>query len=229
MEALRHAHQLLQIPHQLLAADSRIHVFDKALVETHIAPPHRIQSADVGNEVGPAGQGELFFENLVAPASNFVRFGLRDFAQPEQVIEVALAHRRAVLDRLVHPRLGERRLVPLVVPPAAETVHVDHDVTMKSGAEIQRQIHYLRNRFRILAVHVEDGNLQHLRHVAGIRAGPPLLRRRREAELVVDDDVDRPAHGVPGQLAQIQRLLHDPFTGKGRIAVDQQSDAQFAL
>ncbi len=48
----------------------------------------------------------------------------------------------------------------------------------------------------------------------------------READLVVDDDVQRAADAVAVQLAQVERLLHDAFAGERRVAVDQQAPAR---
>ena len=48
------------------------------------------------------------------------------------------------------------------------------------------------------------------------------MRRGGEADLVVDDDVQRAADGVAGQLAEVERLLDDALAGEGGVAVDQQ-------
>ncbi len=145
------------------------------------------------------------------------------------MIEVAFANRLAMLDRLVHQRLGECRFVTLVVPPAAEAVHVDDHVASKRVAEIQRQVDHLGHRLRIFAVDVKDGDLQHLGHVGGVTARTTFLGRRGEADLIVHDDVDGTAHLVTGQLAQVERFLHDPFTGESGVAVDQHGHTDFAL
>ena len=51
------------------------------------------------------------------------------------------------------------------------------------------------------------------------------LGRRGEADLVVDDDVERAAGGVAVELAQVERLLHDALAGERGVAVDQQRHA----
>ena len=43
----------------------------------------------------------------------------------------------------------------------------------------------------------------------------------READLVVDDHVERAAHAVGVELAEIERLLDDALAGEGGVAVDQ--------
>ena len=52
-----------------------------------------------------------------------------------------------------------------------------------------------------------------------------FVGRRGEADLVVDDDVERAAGRVAGELAEVERLLHDPFAGERGVAVDQQRHA----
>ena len=114
---------------------------------------------------------------------------------------------------------------PFVVAPAAVAVHVDHHVAVERRAEVQRQVDHLGHRLGLLAVDVEDRDLQHLGDVGGVGRRAALLRRGREADLVVDHHVDRAAHRVAGQLAQVERLLHDPFADEGRVAVDQDRHA----
>ena len=57
----------------------------------------------------------------------------------------------------------------------------------------------------------------------------PSDGRGGEADLVVDHDVQRAAGRIAGQLAEIERLLHDPFAGKSRVAVNQQRHGLLAL
>ncbi len=127
-----------------------------------------------------------------------------------------------MLDRLVEQGLGETRLVGLVMAPSAIAVHVDHDVAAEFLAEIHRQVDDLRDRFGVLAVDVEDGALQHLGHVAGVRGRTALFGRGGEPDLVINDDVQRPARRVSVEAAQIQRFLHDSLAGKGRVSMDEQ-------
>jgi hypothetical protein len=63
----------------------------------------------------------------------------RQVAPVDQGLGVELAHRAAVLDPLVHQRLGERRLVGLVVAVAPVAPHVDDDVLLERLAELEGQ------------------------------------------------------------------------------------------
>ena len=141
------------------------------------------------------------------------------------MLQVAVSHRLARGDGPIHDRLRERGFVALVVPVAAVAVHVDHDIPLVGLAELQRQLDDLGDRLRVLPVHVEDRNLQHLGDIGRIRCGAPLLGRSCEPELVVHDHVDRAAGCVSRQLAEVERLLHHPLAGKGGVAVHQQHHA----
>ncbi len=54
-----------------------------------------------------------------------------------------------------------------------------------------------------------------------------LPANRREANQIVGDDVDRPAHGVARQIGIVQCLRHDALPGKCRVPVHQQRQILF--
>ena len=153
----------------------------------------------------------------------------RELAGHDELLGVELADRHPVADLAVHQRLGERRLVPLVVAVAAIADHVDDDVLAECLAEVERQLADEDDRLRILAVDVEDRHLDHLGDIGAVPGRPTLARRRGEADLVVDDDVDRPAGAIPVQLREVQGLGHQPLAGEGGIAVDQDRQAELAV
>ena len=55
--------------------------------------------------------------------------------------------------------------------------------------------------FRVLAVDVEDRRLDHLGDVGAVLRRAGVARGGGEADLVVDDDVDRAAGRVAGEVA----------------------------
>ena len=111
----------------------------------------------------------------------------------------------------------------------AIAIHVNENVRLKFLAEIHRQLHDLRDGFRVFAVHVENRRLQHPRHVRRVSGRAAFIRRRGETDLVVDDDVQRAADGVTGKLAQVERFLNDAFAGKRRVAVNEQAEHLAAI
>ena len=138
-------------------------------------------------------------------------------AAADQGLGVALSHRRGVADLLVEKRLGEGGLVALVVAVLAIADEVDHDVVAESLAVGHREPNTMDRGLGILGVHVEDRYLDHLGDVAAVERRARLGGRGGEADLVVDDDVQRAAGRVPTQLREIQGLRHDPLAGESRI------------
>ena len=56
-----------------------------------------------------------------------------------------------------------------------------------------------------------------------------MARARREADLVVDDEVDRAAGAVALQTREAETLRHHALAGEGGVTVDQQRQHQRAF
>ena len=110
---------------------------------------------------------------------------------------------------------------------AAIADHVDDRVLLGAGG-IERDLHHAYCGIGIVAVDVEEGRLHTARDVGGIRRGARFVGQRREADLIVDDQVYRAAGGVAVELRKIQRLGDHALSGEGRIAVNQHRDDAFA-
>jgi len=134
------------------------------------------------------------------------------------------------VDELVHERLRVRRLVGLVVAPPPVAEEVDDDILREALPEGEGEPAGPDDGLGVVAVHVEDGRLHRLGHVGGVDARPRLENRRREPDLVVDDDVDRPPRPVGGELGEVERLRHDALAGEGGVAVEEEGeDAPFPV
>ena len=153
----------------------------------------------------------------------------RQVAVHDELFGVMLGQRGSVLDLAVHQRLRERRFVAFVVAVAAIAVQVDDHIAIERLAELQRQLGHVDGRLGILGVHVENGHLNHLGHVGAVGRRAGVARRCREADLVIDDQVNGAAGLVAGQLREVERFGHQALAGKRRIAVNQHGDAQLAL
>ena len=145
----------------------------------------------------------------------------RDEALGCQLVSVECAGRALRLDLLVHQRLGESRLVALVMAEAAVTEHIDNHVLLELLPEFRRDTGDVNHSLRIIAVDVEDRRLDRLGDVGTVRPGPRVHRIGGEADLVVDDEVDHPAGAVALQTGQIEHFRHQPLPREGSIAVDQ--------
>ena len=81
-------------------------------------------------------------------------------------------------DLRVHERLGEARLVALIVAEAAVAPHVDDDVAVELLAIFDGELAGEGHRLGIVAVDVEDRRLDRLGDVRRIRRGAAELRAR---------------------------------------------------
>ena len=150
----------------------------------------------------------------------------RDDALAHELVAVERGDRRVRLDLRVHERLGVARLVRLVVAPAPVADEVDHHVLPELLAVLEREPGDVDDGLRVVAVHVEGGGVDHLRDVRRVGGRARVLGQRREADLVVHDDVDRAARAVAVETREVHRLGHDPLPGEGRVAVHQQRAAR---
>ena len=146
----------------------------------------------------------------------------RDVATTDERLGVELAHRALLLDEVVHERLGVRRVVALVVTAPAVADQVDDDVLVERLAVLERQPGHPDAGLGVVAVHVEDRRLHHPGDVGAVERRARRGRRGGEADLVVDDDVDRAAGAVAAQLGQVQGLGDHALAGERGVAVHQQ-------
>ena len=132
-------------------------------------------------------------------------------------------------DLLVHRRLGEHRLVTLVMAESAITDdvedHVDAELLAKLGYDAGRVDH----RLGVIGVHVKDRRHDHLGDIGRIGRRAREGRRRGETDLVVDDHMDRSAGAVAAQLGKIESLGDDPLAGEGGVAMHQQPENLLAI
>ena len=81
----------------------------------------------------------------------------------------------------------------------------------------------------VIAVDVEDRRLDHLRDVRAVGRGARVARVGGEADLVVDDEVDRAAGAVAAQAGEAEAFGDDALAGERRVAVDQQRHHRAAI
>ena len=112
--------------------------------------------------------GERVFEPL--PQLLLKRLGLLGGKNlfPDEFVAKNRADARVAHDVAIHIRAGESGIVVLVVAVAAVADHVHKNVALELLAKLKRQFHRVAHRERIIAIHVEDGCLHHLRHIGAI-------------------------------------------------------------
>src|SRR5262252_7321729 len=102
---------------------------------------------------------------------NIIGFSPRHTSKFQEMLQIPLTDRLSLLDRSIHLRLSEERLITFVVSEPPVTPHVDNDVAFKGPPEVRGKTNDLRHSLRIFAVHVEYRNLQHFGDVAGVHTG----------------------------------------------------------
>ena len=103
----------------------------------------------------------------------------------------------------------------------AVAINVDNRVAAELMTEFQGDLCHFHDRDRILAIHVKDRRVDHLRDLGAILTRTGVRRQCRKADLVVDHEVDRAAGGIARQLGHIEDLGDHALAYEGRIAVDQ--------
>ena len=83
--------------------------------------------------------------------------------------------------------------------------------------------------FGIIAIHVEDRRLDHLGDVGGIGRGARIARLGGEADLIVDDEMDRAAGAMALEARKAEAFGDHALAGEGRVAMDQQRQHGRAL
>ncbi len=144
-----------------------------------------------------------------------------DVAAADQLLGVELPHAALGVDDLVHPRVGHRRVVALVVTAAAVADHVDDDVLVERLPVLEGQLGHPHHGLRVVPVDVEDRGLDHPGDVGRVHRGAAVLRGGGEADLVVHDHVDRATGAVAPQLGEVQGLGDHALAGERGVAVHQ--------
>ena len=137
---------------------------------------------------------------------------------------VLLADRRLQLDPLDLQGLRVGRLVLLLVAEAPVADEVDDEVVAELGAVGERETDGAEGCVGVVRVDVDDRDVEALREVARVPRRPTLGRIGRETDLVVRDEVERAAGGVPLEALQVERLRDDALAGEGGVAVDEDRD-----
>ena len=108
------------------------------------------------------GRLELRFEAGDKAGRHRPDLGLVDDTRRDEAAGIDLPCRRMLVDRAVHQRLGEGRLVGLVVPVPAIAEEVDDDVLLELLTVFRGDAGGLDHGFGIIAVDVKDRRLDPL-------------------------------------------------------------------
>ncbi|QTK80393.1 hypothetical protein AT6N2_C2847 [Agrobacterium tumefaciens] len=181
--------------------------------------------------VGLIGLARLeFLLEMSAPVGlHLLEFALVDQAFGDQAVGIDARDGLVAADDLVHLRLRERRLVAFVVAEAAVAEHVHDHRLVELHAVFGGNLGRIGHSFRIVTVDVEDRRFDHLGNVGWIGRRTGEGRVRREADLVVDDEVHGSGHAVTAQTGKTENLSNHALTRKSGIAMQKQRQNLGAL
>ena len=163
-----------------------------------------------------------FVQSITVGLDVTVSLSLGYHAFGNQLFGVQSTRTRVLRYFFVHHRLGQGRIIALVVAPFTVADNVDHDVFMEFFAVIQSGLDSKANAFRVIAVHVDNRSGNHFRDIgtvysrtgiAGIGSG--------KADLVVDHDVNSTAGGIAACFRQVECCLVNTQTDKCGVTVNQ--------
>ncbi len=105
---------------------------------------------------GLADLGEDLLQLALEVLERLLRLFQGDVAATDEGLGVELAHRALLVDQGVHLRVGELRVVALVVTAAAVADEVDHDVLVERLAEFEGEPRHPDDGLGVVAVDVDD-------------------------------------------------------------------------
>lgn len=97
---------------------------------------------------------------------------------------------RLLLNGLVHPRLGETRLIGFVVTVSTVADDIDDDILFELGTVVGSKLAYKVHSLDVVTIDMEDGGIDGLGDIGGVRSGTGETRIGGEPDLVVDNQVD---------------------------------------
>src|SRR5579883_108817 len=172
---------------------------------------------------------ELRLQTMAPVGAHLVDLAFRDEAFLDQLLGVELQRRRMRADDPVHQRLSEARLVALVMAEATVAEHVDDDRLVEPLPKLDRDLGAVDDSLRIVAIDMEDRRLDQFRDVGRVRRRARIARIGREADLIVDDEMDRAAGAVAAQAGKAETFGDHALAGESRVAMDQERQRLDAL
>ena len=104
---------------------------------------------------------------------------------------------------------------------AAIADQIDHDVAMEFFAIHHREPHRRQARLGIVGIDVDDRHIKAFGQIARVVGGATLARVRGEADLVVENQVQRAARRVSAQPREIKSLGDHALARERRVAVQE--------
>jgi hypothetical protein len=105
-----------------------------------------------------------------------------------------------VLDGFIHQRMGEGRLVRLVVTELSVADNIDNGIVAELLSKLKSEIDSSDYVLGLISVHVKYGNVHDLGHICRKERGSCILGSGGKSDLVVDEDMNSPSGSVSSGL-----------------------------
>lgn len=193
------------------------------------------QFGEVNNSVvslaSPLGDIE---GGLVALSISFADFG--DLATPEfldlifshnsflhKFVSVKMIDSGPFSDGLVHHRLGEGRLVLLIMSVSPVADNIDKNILSEFLAIVHSQFDRLVDEFGLIGVHMNNGSLDGLSHTSAVQSSSCFSGSSGKSDLVVSNDVDDSINVVMVEVCHLQTFVDNSLSSYCCVTVNEDS------
>jgi hypothetical protein len=167
------------------------------------------------------GLGEALLEHAPDPLLVLVDIRLGERALLDELIDIDVDLRLLLSDALVHERLGEGRLIGLVVAVLSVAVEVNDNIVLELGAPIGSKLADKVDSLDVVGVNVENGSVDGLGNIGTVGGRSGESRIGGETNLVVHDEVNGTAGREGGERVEAETLVDDTLSSKGGITVEK--------
>jgi hypothetical protein len=115
------------------------------------------------------------------------------------------------------------------VPITAVADDIDDNVLLVLGAIVGSELTNERQGLDIVAVYMEDGCIDGFCNVGGVRGGASESRISREANLIIDDQVNGTANAIRWEIVHPQCFVYDTLSGESGITMKKNGHRRIML
>jgi len=167
------------------------------------------------------GLGEALLEHAPDPLLVLIDIRLGERTLLDELVDVDVDLRLLLSDALVHERLGEGRLVGLVVAVLSVAVEVNDNIVLELGAPIGSKLADKVDSLDIISINVENRSVDGLGNIGTVGGRSGESRIGGETNLVVDDEVNGTTGRKGGERVEAETLVDDTLGSKGGITVKE--------
>ena len=167
------------------------------------------------------GLGEALLEHTPDPLLVLINIFLGESALFNELVDIDVDLRVLGLDALVHERLGEGRLIGLVVTVLSVAVEIDHDIMLELGTPVSGKLAGKVNSLDVVGIDMEDGGIDSLGNVGTVGGRASETRVGSETNLVIDNEMDGTTSRESRERVESKTLVDNTLGSEGSITVEQ--------